>query len=185
MKRNVLPVFILLLLATSPFSLAEKVYKHVDEDGNVTYSDEPPTKNAKQIQVPSINTVPAIEIPEAAEAEVAEEEETDPAAITPYNLRIASPKDEYQVGPAEQIISVLLLTDKNLEDRHFFQLLIDGEVYEQASKSNSININVRRSLQGRRLITAAIVDENGTTYDTTPPISIQVVRPPIRPRTNP
>ncbi len=179
MSKQLLAVLAFLLLIASPFSLAEKVYKHVDKDGNVSYSDEPPSEDAEKIDVPTINTVPAIEIPVAETVEASPEAAVEPEAL-PYNLRIASPKDEYQVGPAEQIVSVLLLTDRNLDENHFFQLYIDGEVYEQPSKSNNININVRRSLQGRRLITAAVVDQQGISYDNTPAVSIQVIRPPVR-----
>lgn len=49
MKRACL-LIALALTATSAF--AQKVYKHVDEKGNVTYSQTPPAKDATTVNVP-------------------------------------------------------------------------------------------------------------------------------------
>jgi len=165
---------------------ADQIYRHVDEEGNVKFSDSPPSEQAEKVQLKTTNTVPPIEITEEEEKPTATPEAlAEPEGPPPYNLRIAQPKDEYQVGPAEQILSVLLLTDRNLDDNHYFSLSIDGEAYGEASKSNNININVRRSLQGRRLITASIVDDDGVVIDSTPAITIYVIRPPVRPKPAP
>jgi len=175
-----------LLLAITVSAAADKIYKHVDEYGNITYSDEPQSANAEKVILRPINTTPPIEIKaEEASPPTATKEPEVNEGPAPYKLRIASPKDEYQVGPAEQILSVALLTNRKLDNNHFFQLYIDGQPYEQPSKSNNININVRRNLQGRRLITASIVDDNQTVIDSTPAITIYVIRPPVRPRATP
>ena len=54
-----------LLLATTVLAAASsdaEIYKHADEYGNITYSDEPPTPKAKPIKLKPLNTAPAIEI---------------------------------------------------------------------------------------------------------------------------
>lgn len=45
-------VAVLLLALGSGATLAQRVYKHVDEKGNVTYSQTPPANDAKTVKVP-------------------------------------------------------------------------------------------------------------------------------------
>jgi len=51
MKRLLLLIAISLLCATT-FSVAGKIYKWTDSEGNIHYGERPPTNQAKQIKVP-------------------------------------------------------------------------------------------------------------------------------------
>ena len=57
MKKN---NFLLIVLAFFSYSIQAGVYKHVDERGNVTYSNVP-SSNAKKIDLPPIVVVPSVD----------------------------------------------------------------------------------------------------------------------------
>lgn len=184
MLNSAIKLTLLLALLQINMVYANKIYKHVDDYGNVTYTDDPPSQDAEKLKLKPLNTTPPVKV--RATPEKKQEADTQEAsAVKPYKLRIATPANDYQVGPSEQILSVVLMTQRPLEDNHFFQLSINGERYEQATKSNNINVNITRSLQGRRLLTAAIVNNQGLTIDSTPAITIYVIRPPVPPRKTP
>lgn len=55
MMKSSLPYFAVLILASTPLS-AQQIYKHVDAQGKVTYSNEP-IQGGKKIDLPPITTV--------------------------------------------------------------------------------------------------------------------------------
>lgn len=62
---NTYSTLLKLLVAVTVFATTDSladIYKHVDEYGNISYSDEPPTPKAKPIKLKPLNTAPAIEI---------------------------------------------------------------------------------------------------------------------------
>lgn len=185
MLNTVITLTLLLALSQASTVYADKIYKHVDEYGNVTYSDDAPSQDAEKLKLKPLNTTPPIEVRATPAKKSDVDTQAETPAVKPYKLRIASPTNDYQVGPAEQVLSVVLMTQRPLDDDHYFQLAINGEAYEKATKSNSINVNITRSLQGRRQLTATIVDAQGLTQDSTPAITIYVIRPPVSPRKTP
>jgi Domain of unknown function (DUF4124) len=48
----------LLMMAWSVTAQAQQIYKHIDKNGNVTYSSAP-VKDAKKVELPAITVVPA------------------------------------------------------------------------------------------------------------------------------
>lgn len=49
---------VLLMMAGGMAAQAQQIYKHVDKNGNVTYSSAP-VKDAKKVELPAITVVPA------------------------------------------------------------------------------------------------------------------------------
>jgi len=182
-------IFIHLLL---PFALthaikswADQIYKHVDQYGNVTYSDEPPTSSAQALELKPLNTTPATRAKPTPSAQPSLAPEPTPETATHYNLRMMSPKSDSRFGPAEKSLTVILLTNRKLQENHFFQVSIDGKVHGAATKSNSVNIELTRSLQGRRAFSAAIVDDSNSVIESTPTNTAYIIRPPIKPKLPP
>lgn len=172
----------LLLSIAAPLTLADQIYKHVDEDGNVTYSDEPQHQEAQKIELKPINTAPAIEIkPTEAPKQVVLEAEPD----IKYDLRIATPKPEQRFGPKDKMLSVVMLTNHQLEENHFFQVYLDGQAYEGSTKSNNVNIQLNLPLRGQHTLYAAIVDGAGVHLEQCPPVTFFVIRPKATPRVTP
>ena len=47
-------------IAATSYIVADSVYKSVDENGKVTYSDAPTGKKIDPVDLPQINTAPAV-----------------------------------------------------------------------------------------------------------------------------
>ncbi|WP_185233208.1 DUF4124 domain-containing protein [Teredinibacter franksiae] len=168
----------IILLACFASNAAAEIYKHVDEYGNVTYTDDPPTADAKTLKLKPINTTPAVELKPTLKLKPEEEEKAQPQ---PLALRFVSPANNYQAGPSEQTLTVILLTNHKLQDSQFIQLLIDGTPFGEPGKSNNFNIPLQRSLQGKRVLSANVIDAAGNVITTSAETrTIYVIRPPVR-----
>lgn len=176
MRNRSILVFLSVIALTTP-SMAADVYKTVDEDGNVTFTDSPPKdKPAEKIKLKETNTQPPVEFRSRRGSDGREgpEEETGP-----YNPRIVSPPNEYQMGPREASLSITVETDRPLDDGHSFQLFVNGAAHAEPTQSSSLTLtNVRR---GRKDITVSVVDAEGAVIASSNPISVYVIRPNPKP----
>src|SRR5687768_18565874 len=102
MKRN---YFFFIALASFSCLTQAGVYKHIDEHGNVTYSNVP-SNNAKRIDLPPIVVVPSIN-PEEIEdrivkrresIKIEEQREQLQSKISEQEKRLNEVKDEYKEG---------------------------------------------------------------------------------------
>lgn len=169
-------VLLFAAILVSPPSIAADVYKTVDEDGNVTFTDSPPKdKRAEKIELKETNTQPPVEFrSRRSDGREGPEEETGP-----YNPRIVSPENEYQMGPREASLAITVETDRPLDDEHSFQLFVNGVADAEPTQSSTLTLaNVRR---GRKDITVSIVDSQGTVIASSNAVSIYVIRPNPKP----
>ncbi|WP_018277397.1 DUF4124 domain-containing protein [Teredinibacter turnerae] len=163
---------------------AQTIYKSVDQYGNVTYSDEPPANaTAEKLELKPLNTTPAITpAPTPNPPLVSPSPSPEPEATSPpkqasgYGLRLVTPKSEQRFGPAEKTLTVVMLTQRKLEPGLRFQVYIDGKVRE-TTDSNNVSIALSKALQGRRSVSAAVVDGAGNVIERTEERTIFVIRP--------
>ncbi|WP_028876554.1 DUF4124 domain-containing protein [Teredinibacter turnerae] len=166
---------------------AQTIYKSVDQYGNVTYSDEPPANaTAEKLELKPLNTTPAITpapAPSPPLVSPAPSPSPEPDATTSppkqasgYGLRLVTPKSEQRFGPAEKTLTVVMLTQRKLEPGLRFEVYIDGKVQE-TTDSNNVSIALSKALQGRRSVSAAVVDGAGNVIERTEERTIFVIRP--------
>ncbi|WP_018416340.1 DUF4124 domain-containing protein [Teredinibacter turnerae] len=163
---------------------AQTIYKSVDQYGNVTYSDEPPANaTAEKLELKPLNTTPAITpAPAPSPPLVSPAPSPEPEATSPpkqasgYGLRLVTPKSEQRFGPAEKTLTVVMLTQRKLEPGLRFEVYIDGKV-QQTTDSNNVSIALSKALQGRRSVSAAVVDGAGNVIERTEERTIFVIRP--------
>jgi len=102
-------IFYLILLVTSNFVQAG-VFKHVDKDGNITYSNMR-SNNAKAVDLPSITVVPAIQteavnsiIERRKEASSNKKQRSDiESQIADEENHLSALKDEYKGGTPDRL----------------------------------------------------------------------------------
>ena len=107
MKTN---YFLLIALVCSPCSVQSGVYKHIDEHGNVTYSNVP-SHNARKIDLPPIVVVPAIDHEDIEEritkrretARNEEQRELIESKISKEESRLNEIKHEYKDGVPDRL----------------------------------------------------------------------------------
>ncbi len=107
MKNNYFLSFFLLLFS---LPVLANVYKHVDEHGNVTYSNIP-SDNAKRIDLPSIIVVPYVDSGDIEERirkrreslKLEEQREKLQGKISEEEKRLNEIKDEYTDGTPDRL----------------------------------------------------------------------------------
>ena len=190
MKLITHKTFFLILIA---FSLAimvspltAQVYKTVDKDGNVTYTDQPPPDGSKPIKLAPISVIEAPtyeKAPERAKQGVEGEE------IPLRDLRkiyrdfaIISPQSEESVWHPDGPIAVAWRAGNPLKEGMQVTIYMDGK--EQATTVEQI-IPVDGMERGEHTVTAELKDANNRRIATAEPVTFFIQRPNIytnRPR---
>lgn len=115
------------------------IYKHVDDHGNVTYSDQPaPGSQGLELEAPSSYSPPPFRQsggrPDArpdsehstrrSEAESGQSEAQDQGY---RSVRILSPENDAVVRNNQGNVTVMAVTEPTLHEGHTLQLLLNGE----------------------------------------------------------
>jgi hypothetical protein len=132
MIRKLIPLTIL-LLPLAAFGEGE-VYKVVDKDGNVTFTDQRPSSDAQPMVLPELSVIETdVDVLESDTSQ-GEMEASDPLPLTPRELRrkyrdfrIISPEpDETFWGTANSIV-VSWGSSQPIEDNLTVMLIVNGE----------------------------------------------------------
>lgn len=161
---------LLILILICLCSQAEEIYKTVDEDGKVIYTDTPLDAGEK-VEMKETNTLPPPPYLPGRASGTEGQQEQQPG----YTLYIQSPAEGTQVGPEQKSITVEVSLNRDLEDSHFLQLYINEEPHGGAIKSTTL---VAQNLfRGQRSLRAVVVDEHGNSIASSPPVTVFVIRP--------
>lgn len=148
--------FFLILLSLTTFSqcLQAGVYRVVDEEGNVTYTDNPPANDpsVETLDLPPVNTQPALQIPVTRKKN--DEDETSGYE----RITIASPAQETTIPPGQLDIPVKVSLEPALKAGDRIQLLFDGQPYGAPGASSLFKINAL--VRGEHRIQAQVIDHN-------------------------
>ena len=94
-----------LFLSAATVATAQPVYKVVDEQGNVTFTDTPPSDAAAEVQtLNATNTTPSMPVGDAATSDDTAMQDTE--APLAYSTRITSPVDQSTspMGPGDFVV---------------------------------------------------------------------------------
>lgn len=130
-QNSLLMIFLISLMTTAASPLMAQVYKVVDEDGNVTYTDKPPPDGSKPIDLAPISVIEAPTYEKAPEA--TEEDEAEKAMSLGYMRRvyrdfaITSPSQEESVWKPDGPVSVTWAVNTGLQPGMQVILYLDGQ----------------------------------------------------------
>jgi hypothetical protein len=150
-----------LLLTGSALTANAAIYKKVDADGNVVFTDVPPRpeESAETIEIYSPNSFTAANEGELLAAE-SEPERTNDAANEYTAVQITSPADDASVRANAGTVTVTAVIEPDLARGHAVQLLMDGAAVAGPSQTATFTLaNVDR---GTHQLYAQVVDEEGT-----------------------
>jgi hypothetical protein len=176
-------VAILVTLAISSVvapTVAAAVYKTVDKQGNIIYTDTPPAATAvNKVTLPPINPVssPTDPAPAAALSPVPpESSDADPVtAFTGYSfIALASPVDGTLVHFDESNLLAQLVLTPGLEADHLVQFYVDGSAYGSAIPSLSLSISGLE--RGSHRISARVLSSRGAVLAIAAPVTVHVQR---------
>ncbi|VAW66072.1 hypothetical protein MNBD_GAMMA10-1221 [hydrothermal vent metagenome] len=121
-----------------------EMYKWVDADGNISYSDQPPYKGAEQLEAPLISTTPAIKVPPKT-AKPKEEDEDKNATKYSY-FKITSPENDATIRDNNGNFSIAMNSRPSLDVAagHYISILIDGKAVKKQSSTTASFSNIDR-----------------------------------------
>lgn len=148
-------IITLTCLGLAFYALAE-VYRVVDEDGTVQYTDSPPAGDptVESVDLPTINTQPGLQLPKSTVKNEPKEEHTGYE-----NVSISTPAQGTTIPPGQESIPVQISLTPQLKDGDAIQLMFNGQPYVPASSSTSYNIG--SLIRGEHQIQAQIIDSDG------------------------
>lgn len=160
----------MLLLASA--TAHGEVYRHVDAQGNVTFSDEP-MQGGETIQVKPVTTI-TLPKPEAVREtdQLLEDVERQGAAYE--SLSLAYPEDEQAFHSGNGDVTFEVRSTPELRRGHRYEVTLDGQPVGQSS-SGSITVN--NIDRGTHSAGVHIVDENGIQVKSGQPVSFTIHRP--------
>jgi hypothetical protein len=161
MKRGRVGIFLLALLPSVVFS--SSIYKWIDEEGNVVYSDTP-IPGAQQVNVHTPQTykpppLPSV-TPSKADEQQAEQEYTEFAIVKPEN--------EETIRDNTGTVPVELSLTPTLDQTHQIVLKIDDEAL---LPGKSPRITLRNVNRGAHTLVAQVQDSEGNVLATSDPVT--------------
>jgi hypothetical protein len=164
-------LLVLAALAAASTCLAQTMYRWVDAQGVVHYSDTP-QPGAQAIPVPSAQTYRAPPVPAAPPATTT----AAPAAPTGYqSCAITQPAADANLFAPEALnISVQVVPSLHPGDQ--LSVTFDGATLP-ASASGAMNFELSSPERGTHTITAVVLSADGQTLCSAPAVSFSVQRP--------
>lgn len=191
-NKALLMILLTFSLAMTASSLMAQVYKIVDENGNVTFTDIPPGDGSKPMDLPAISVVetPAYETTarQAAEAAAAAGGDEEPPEETLRSLRqsyrdfeIISPRSEESIWSPDGPVSVVWSAGSDLREGMQVMVFIDGNLRATTGQPMIPIVGLER---GEHVVTAEIRDRRNRTIVAAQPITFFVRQPNLynRPR---
>jgi len=159
------------------------VYKKIDENGNVTYTDSPVLKDQKPLEMDQPMTYKAI--PKVSPPpRVMEEQKIEDTAKTEtaYTaLSIISPENDQAIRENAGNVAISISSQPALDTgaKHQYVFYLDGKKVNQSQNSSIVLPNTDR---GTHTINAEIVDQEQNTLIKSDAITFHLQRVSIRPR---
>jgi len=154
----------LCLLWAGAVDAAGRVYRVVDEDGNVVFTDVPPATREQDasVDVPEPNSFDPVQAgaiaPEEDRLRWGEEAAEGEGKPVYRRLGIVSPADDASVRQNAGNVTVEVALEPGLSANHRLQLLLDGAPVETGKESRFELTNVDR---GTHSLTARVLDQSG------------------------
>ncbi|GGE74888.1 hypothetical protein GCM10011533_29140 [Streptosporangium jomthongense] len=162
----------LILLTTGP-ALAE-VYRNVDAQGNVTFSDEP-SEGAETVKLKPVTTITLPKPQTVRETDKLREEVKREGSVY-ESVSFTFPENDQAFHSGSGDVRFEMRSTPPLEPGHKYEVTLDGQPVGQ-STSGSITVN--NVFRGTHEAGVHIVDSNGVQIKTGNPVRFTVHRPSV------
>lgn len=165
--------FVLILIVFLAQITAAEVYKTVDKDGTIKYTDKPATEKAEKVELREINTVPGAQpLPQSTPVN---SYDSQPAALN-YQITIMSPRNDVSIPVGQRDLAIAINLTPALQRGHLLVYFMNGELLEETTMNNIIVKDVPR---GTHTLAVEAIDANGQSLGTSPPVIVNIIRPNI------
>lgn len=148
------------------------IYQQVDENGHVSYTDQPPQKDSQPITFKPITVTPAF----SPSAKSGNQTTGKTTTSTRYgSLALISPTNNAVIRANNGEVTVQLSSTPSLDsaagDRYL--ILVNGQ---EKAKSTQTEITLPSLDRGQHTLSSQIIDKQGNVIATTAPLIIHVKR---------
>lgn len=179
-------VLVALSLALMAAPLMAQVYKTVDKDGNVTYTDQPPGDGSKPVELAPISVIEAPVYEKAPTADVGAEKEMSLADVRRSfrDFAIVSPQSEESVWKPDGPIAIAWSAGSALHEGMQVNVYLDGKMHTATTQQM---IPVAGMDRGEHSTYAVLKDSKKRVIATTETVVFFVRQPGLynRPRVTP
>jgi len=148
----------------------DRVYKRVNPDGSVEYSDQP-LQGAEVMKVPKGST---FTMPETATSTAAPVDSTaEETGVTYDSLEITQPANDKTIRSNEGKVTALARVTPELASNHRFRWSLDGEIVQDV---NSPELRLNNIDRGSHALQAEIVDADGNVVISSETITFHLMR---------
>ncbi|WP_299980757.1 DUF4124 domain-containing protein [uncultured Pseudoteredinibacter sp.] len=186
-KNNMKPYIVFLLTALLISPALAQIYKNIDEDGNVTYSDKPADDASNEkVDLPAVNTTPGLDLEKLAQ----QRQQVETRFNSAYKLYLRSPKNGSHLMAHQRDLHIEAAFEVSVRSNSPEQSKID-EVKQAAIAGAQIKIymdgqllpsqdgkaTVKEIFRGEHKIEARLVNSNGKQLTKPAKATIWVHRP--------
>ena len=186
MNSKTTVIFLSLLLITGAMSDAHaRIYKTVDKEGNVVFTDIPPKDESQAIEIDTRNNYTPEPLPATAPVAAGEVQAEDAEPGVSYDsLSIVTPTNDEPVRENAGNINIAVAANPSVDtdSGHSLEILMDGVVQASGGRTNVSLTNVDR---GTHTVTARIVDAEGNVLISADPITFHMLRASVLNRPKP
>ncbi|MGO1692684.1 MAG: DUF4124 domain-containing protein [Marinobacter sp.] len=160
----------LMLLIAAP--VTAEVYRNVDAQGNVTFSDEP-SKGAKEVKVKPVTTITLPKPQNVRETDKLRAEVKREGSVY-ESVSFTYPENEQAFHSGSGDVRFEMRSTPGLESGHKYEVTLDGQPVGQ---STSGSVTVSNVFRGSHEAGIHIVDNNGVQIKTGSSVRFTVHRP--------
>ena len=154
-------VTLILMLTVAGQVMAQDIYKTVDEDGNIIYTDEPPNPDAKPMDLPPITVAD----PFTAQPSADTSDDEDAVEVVPYrNLSMVSPANEEHFWGTGGAFRAQVSAEGGLRPGDSVRFYLDGQL---AGIVQDFWMEFTSVDRGEHKVRADIVDGSGKVVGST------------------
>lgn len=160
---------------------AGPVYRYVDPDGVVHYTDKPPTPSAQPIELKPVQTVGSRPAPGSVSAESEAAVAADAAsgsASARIEVGIASPAADETLRGDDGRLPVSLILGAPLPEGAGLLYLLDGRA-QNAAPTRALSFTMVNVERGSHLIGARVVDAGGRELGAASPVIVHMKPPTV------
>jgi hypothetical protein len=151
-------VMLALALGAAP-AIAQEMYRWVDENGVVHYSDRP-RDGAEKVELAPVQSYQsdAVSRPQARDPSAVPESDSEPFQYE--SIRIVAPENGGAVWATGGGMTVMVEVQPRLQPGHQIQLTLNGNLVPGTPVAAS-SISVTGLIRGEHILQAAVVDADG------------------------
>lgn len=139
---------------------AQEIYKTVDENGNVVYTDQKPSDDAVPVELKELTVVDPVKLGDQnVLSETAEkEQDAEPQALYDPGLTILSPTPGQTIQNTAYVLDVQVDAERELPEGTQLAYLVDGEL---RATTRSLSVSLEQVFRGEHQVSVELRAPDG------------------------